>query len=95
MRRVLIVLLPLVATACATPRQPAVEVQIQKVYVPQLKPCPAKVPVRPGKLGALPGDANAALAATLSKLGEYSAPGKYADEAELYFRVCPPVAPAP
>jgi hypothetical protein len=32
-----------------------------------------------------------ALAALLgAKLAEYSAPGKYADQAEAYFRACPP-----
>ena len=84
----------LTLTACAH-TQPGIEVRTQTVYVPQLKPCPAKVPTRPDKLGELPSDANAALALVLGKLAAYSAPGKYADQASLYFQTCPPSPSTP
>lgn len=55
------------------------------------RPCTARVPERPNPLPADLPTHPVALAALLgAKLAEYSAPGKYADQAEAYFRACPP-----
>lgn len=65
-------------------------VRIERVEVPVevQVPCPAERPIRPGPLGALNPDAVKALAQTLAKLAEYSAPGQYADQAESVFDIC-------
>lgn len=79
----------LALTACATD-QPGIEVRTVEKVVEVQKPCPGKVPVRPAPLGELPATLPAALATTLAKLAEWSAPGKYGDQAEAYFKTCPP-----
>ena len=90
--KTLLCLALLALTACAH-TQPGVEVRTVTVDREVQRPCPGTVPVRPAPLGALPDDANAALAQVLGKLAEYSGPGKYADKASLYFKTCPPAAP--
>lgn len=80
----------LALSACATTKEHGIEVRAQTVEVPALKPCPGKVPVRPAPLGPLASDEDAALAQVLAALAAYSAPGKYADQAEAFFRTCPP-----
>jgi hypothetical protein len=55
------------------------------------RPCRATRPKRPEPLPDNLPSHPVALAALLgAKLAEYSAPGKYADQAEAYFRTCPP-----
>jgi hypothetical protein len=55
------------------------------------RPCTARIPNRPDPLPSNLPTHPVALAALLgAKLAEYSAPGKYADQAEAYFRACPP-----
>ena len=71
--------------------QPGIEVRTVTVEKAVEKPCPGKVPVRPAPLGPLASDEDAALAQVLAALAAYSEPGKYADQAEAYFRTCPPV----
>lgn len=84
-----IVALALLA-ACKTAPEPGIEVRTVEVVVETQKPCPGSVPTRPAPLGTLPAGMAAALAKTLAKLAEYSAPGKYADQAAAYFDACPP-----
>lgn len=55
------------------------------------RPCRAAVPKRPDPLPDTLPSHPVALAALLgAKLAEYSAPGKYADQADAYFKACPP-----
>lgn len=79
----------LLLAACSH-NEPGIEVRTVEVIKEVQKPCPGKVPDRPAALGKLPDTAEAALAAVLAKLGEYSADGQYADQAEAYFEACPP-----
>ncbi len=84
-----ILILPFIAAlgACASPDGP-VRIETVEVVREVQKPCPAELPVRPAKIGALPTDL-AALAATLAaKLAEYSDPGKYADRADAIMARC-------
>lgn len=80
----------LALSACATTREPGIEVRTVEVVKEVPRDCPGTVPTRPAPLGPLPTDL-VALAATLgAKLAEYSDPGQYADQAEAYFETCPP-----
>lgn len=88
----LAILAALALAACATD-QPGIEVRTVTVEKPVEKPCPGIPPVRPAKLDPLPDNPVSALALVLAKLAEYSAPGKYADQAEAYFAACPPAKP--
>ena len=90
MRRLLIAAAMLPVAACQH-AQPGIQVRTVTVEKAVEKPCPGKVPVRPAPLGPLASDEDAALAQVLAALAAYSAPGKYADQAEAYFRTCPPV----
>lgn len=83
-----IALLSLTAGMCSTP-EPGIEVRTVEVVREVQKPCPGVRPVRPSGLGPLAPGAESALAQVLAKLAEYSAPGKYADQAEAYFASCP------
>ena len=81
-------------TACAHDQQ-GVEVRTVTVEKPVMQPCPATPPVRPAPLAKpLPTDLSALVATLAAKLGEYTLPGKYADQADAYVRECPPSAPA-
>jgi len=93
----------LLLSACASPTpQPAIVLaqpepadtpaEIQTETVREIvRPCSARLPKRPDPLPADLPRHPVALAALLgAKLAEYSAPGKYADQAEAYFRACPP-----
>ena len=84
-----VLLLTLTAGMCSND-QPGIEVRTVEKVVEVQKPCPGKPPVRPAALGPLPSNLAGALAATLAKLAEWSAPGKYGDQAEAYFKACPP-----
>lgn len=94
MRRLLVTAAMLLVSACAT-SQPGIEVRTVEVPVETQKPCPGTVPQRPAKIEPLADTAEAALAQALAKLAEWSAPGKYGDQAEAYFRACPSSAPPP
>lgn len=85
--------IPFSLGACATTKEPGVEIRTVTVEVPIEKPCPGAVPTRPAKLDPLPDSPISALAMVMAKLGEFSLPGKYADQAESYFRSCPPSEP--
>lgn len=80
-------------TACSH-EQPGIEVRTVEKVVEVQKPCPGKPPVHPAPLGPLPSNLASALAATLAKLAEWSAPGKYGDQAEAYVKACPPSEPS-
>ena len=68
---------------------PVAEETVEVRQVP--RPCAARPPKRPDPLPANLPNHPVALAALLgAKLAEYSAPGKYADQAEAYFKACPP-----
>lgn len=82
----------LALSACATAKEPGIEVRTVEVPVEVQKPCPGTVPVRPAPIGALPTDLVALAAALGAKLAEWSDAGKYGDQAESYFRACPPKA---
>lgn len=90
MRNKLAILAVLALAGCAH-SEPAIEVRTVEKVVQVETPCPAARPQRPAALAPLPPQLAAALAATLAKLAEYSAPGKFADQAEAYFTACPPV----
>lgn len=85
----LAILAPIALAACQT-AEPGIEVRTVEVVREVQKPCPGTPPVRPGPLGPLMATAEAALAQTLAKLAEYSAPGQYADQADAYVEACPP-----
>lgn len=70
--------------------QPGVEVRTVEVVKLEQAPCPGIPPERPEPLGPLPQHAATALAHVLAKLAEYSAPGKFADQALAYVEACPP-----
>lgn len=78
--------------ACATAKEPGIEVRTVEVPVEVQKPCPGIVPVRPAPLGLLPNDLTALAALLGAKLVEYAGDGKYADQADAYFKSCPPKA---
>ena len=68
---------------------PVAEQSVEVRQVP--RPCAARQPKRPDPLPSQLPSHPVALAALLgAKLAEYSAPGKYADQAEVYFKACPP-----
>ena len=79
----------LALAACQT-TQPGVEVRVVEKVVPVAAPCPATPPERPEPLGPLPQHAVQALAVALAKLAEWSAPGQFGDQAQVYFALCPP-----
>ena len=78
------------ALAACQHNQPGVEVRTVEVVKEVAAPCPGIPPVRPEPLGPLPQHAATALAHVLAKLAEYSAPGKFADQALAYVEACPP-----
>ena len=84
-----ILALGLILTGCQT-SEPGIEVRTVEVVREVQKPCPGTPPVRPEPLGPLMATAEAALAQALAKLGEYSAPGQFADQAMAYVAACPP-----
>ncbi|MCR4297242.1 MAG: hypothetical protein NUV75_00605 [Gallionella sp.] len=92
MMRKFMLLTVLALSACATAKEPGIEVRIVEVPIEIQKPCPGTVPVRPAPIGVLPSDLTALAAALGAKLIEYAGEGKYADQAESYFRICPPKA---
>ena len=68
---------------------PVIEEAVEVRQVP--RPCAGRPPKRPDPLPSDLPSHPVALAALLgAKLAEYSAPGKYADQAEAYFKACPP-----
>lgn len=80
----------LVSLSACSHSEPGIEVRTVEVVKEVQKPCPGTPPVRPEPLGPLPTDMRALIAALGAKLGEYTLPGKYADQAEAYVRACPP-----
>lgn len=76
-------------SACKT-TQPGIEVRTVEVVKEVHAPCPGTPPVRPEPLGELPDNLASALAVTLAKLAEWSAPGQFGDKAEAYVEACPP-----
>lgn len=70
--------------------QPGIEIREIEVVKEVAAPCPGIPPERPEPLGPLPQHAATALAHALAKLAEYSAPGKFADQAMAYVAACPP-----
>lgn len=81
----------LLLSACATDSGPPPAVQIRTVerVVEVQRPCPVKVPVRPGPLAKpLPTDAIALAAVLALKLNEYIGPGKWADGVESALDKC-------
>jgi hypothetical protein len=77
-------------TACQTTAQPGIEIRTVEVIKEVPMPCAAEVPERPLPFVKPTGEGLEALAAALAaKLAAYSAPGKYADQAEAYFAACP------
>ena len=90
MRRIM-PLAALVLAACSTTGTPGIEVRTVEVPVEVQKPCPGIVPQRPDELARpLPTDANALAALLAAKLVEWAGPGQYGEQAESYFRTCPP-----
>lgn len=81
--------LTLSAGMCSTP-EPGIEVRTVTVVEEVPEPCPGEVPERPAPIGRIPEDARQALAAVGAKLTEYAGEGQYADQAEAYFKACPP-----
>lgn len=68
---------------------PVAEQPVEVRQVP--RSCAGRPPNRPDPLPSDLPSHPVALAALLgAKLAEYSAPGKYADQAEAYFKACPP-----
>lgn len=80
----------LLLAGCAHKPDPAVEVRVVEVPVEVQKPCPGEVPERPAPIGELPRDLRQLAALLGAKLTEYAGEGQYADQAEAYFRACPP-----
>lgn len=80
----------MVSLAACSHTQPGIEIREVEVVREVQKPCPATVPKRPAPLGPLADSAEGALAQVLAKLVEYGGAGQYADQAELYFKTCPP-----
>jgi hypothetical protein len=89
MKRAITVAAVLALAGCSTD-QPGIQIRTVEKIVEVQKPCPGKPPVRPAPLDPLPGNLTAALAQTLATLAEWSAPGKYGDQAEAYVAACPP-----
>lgn len=76
--------------ACQT-TQPGIEVRTVEVVREVQKPCPGTPPVRPAPLAKpLPADLAMLVATLAAKLGEYTLPGKFADQADAYVEACPP-----
>ena len=89
--RYLALIAPLALAACSTASPPGIEVRTVEVPVLVQTPCPGVVPARPAPLPTeLPGSLEALSALLASKLVEWSGPGKYGDQAEAFFRACPP-----
>lgn len=89
--KALIASLSLAILAACSHTQPGFEVRVVERLVEVPRPCAAEVPARPLPFVKPTGEGLEALAAALAaKLGEYSLPGRYADQAEAYFAACGP-----
>lgn len=83
-----LILLPLFLAGCAHD-QPGVQVKTVEVVKEVQRPCPGDMPVRPAALAKpLPTNLEALAAALAERLAEWSAPGKYGDQADAIMRRC-------